>query len=223
MNRTKKCSVLLLAFVASLSLASSSHALEQYKKHNRDAISLIVDGKVDTAIKRMASYLEEHPDDLEALYALAVAYSQKQDIDKALDHVKQALEAGIPFGRFLAGPRDLLKPLTDSAKFKVLAKKHGEQLLHGPMLAVHAPLEEIEKALEEEGFAVAFAHRNGPAQGSLSGSRAAIERVAEFFDRKGWRHFDEHGMFRLMEGLRDRFPRKLSHAGPRKFAYHDLG
>jgi len=134
MNRTKNCCVLLLAFVTSLSLAPSSHALEQYKKHNRDAISLIVDGKVDTAIKRMASYLEEHPDDLEALYALAVAYNQKQDIDKALDHVNQALEAGIPFGRFLAGPRDLLKPLTDSAKFKALAKKHGEQLLHGPML-----------------------------------------------------------------------------------------
>jgi len=25
-----------------------------------------------------------------------------------------------------------------------------------------------------------------------------------------------------MESLRDRFPYKLSHAGPRKYAYHDL-
>ncbi len=46
--------------------------------------------------------------------------------------------------------------------------------------------------------------------------------VIQAFDEKGWEHFDEHSMFTLMEELRDRFPFKLSHAGPRKFAYHDL-
>jgi hypothetical protein len=46
--------------------------------------------------------------------------------------------------------------------------------------------------------------------------------VIRMFDEKGWRHFDEHGMWTIMEGLRDRFPFKLSHAGPRKFAFHDL-
>lgn len=46
--------------------------------------------------------------------------------------------------------------------------------------------------------------------------------VIAYFDRKKWQHFDEHGMFSVMESLRDRFPYKLSHAGPRKFAYHDL-
>ncbi|MHB9033636.1 MAG: DegT/DnrJ/EryC1/StrS family aminotransferase [Anaerolineae bacterium] len=46
--------------------------------------------------------------------------------------------------------------------------------------------------------------------------------VIERFDANGWQHLDEHGMFTTMENLRDRFPRKLSHAGPRKFAYHDL-
>ncbi len=43
------------------------------------------------------------------------------------------------------------------------------------------------------------------------------------FDQNGWGHFDEHGMLATMEGLRERYPRKLSHAGPRKFAYHELG
>ena len=46
--------------------------------------------------------------------------------------------------------------------------------------------------------------------------------VIRMFDEKGWNHFDEHGMWTIMEGLRDRFPFKLSHAGPRKFAFHDL-
>jgi perosamine synthetase len=48
-----------------------------------------------------------------------------------------------------------------------------------------------------------------------------IEVIA-LFDRKGYPHLDEHGMLSVMEGLRDRFPYKLSHAGPRKFAYHAL-
>jgi len=46
--------------------------------------------------------------------------------------------------------------------------------------------------------------------------------VIGILDGNGARHFDEHGMFALMENLRDRFPYKLSHAGPRKYAYHDL-
>lgn len=46
--------------------------------------------------------------------------------------------------------------------------------------------------------------------------------VIRIFDEKGWEHFDEHGMLMIMEDLRDHTPYKLSHAGPRKFAYHDL-
>ena len=46
--------------------------------------------------------------------------------------------------------------------------------------------------------------------------------VVQAFDAQGWEHFDEHGMWMVMENLRDRYPYRLSHAGPRKFAYHDL-
>jgi perosamine synthetase len=46
--------------------------------------------------------------------------------------------------------------------------------------------------------------------------------VIRRFDANGWEHLDEHTMFTIMEDLRDRYPVKLSHAGPRKFAYHDL-
>ncbi len=48
-----------------------------------------------------------------------------------------------------------------------------------------------------------------------------MEVIARF-DRRGLGHYDEHSMFAIMENLRDRFPLKLSHAGPRKFAFHDL-
>ena len=46
--------------------------------------------------------------------------------------------------------------------------------------------------------------------------------VIKAFKKKRWGELNEHSMFALMESLRDRFPYKLSHAGPRKYAYHDL-
>jgi alkaline phosphatase D len=120
------CLILLLLAVAILAA--------DYKQQNRDAISQIVDAKHDKAISHFNSYLKKHPNDLESMYGLTVAYAQKNDIDKAISYAKQAIDAGLPFGRFLAGPRDLLQPLTDSPDFKQLAEKHPLELLHGPML-----------------------------------------------------------------------------------------
>jgi len=136
MNWSKAFRVLLFPCITlSLSLpAPAIYAAEQYKQVSRDEISRIVDGKHDNAIKQFENYLKKHPGDLESLYGLAAAYAQKKDIGKAMAYTGQAIDAGLPFGRFLAGPRDLLKPLTDSAEFKNLAKKHAAELLHGPML-----------------------------------------------------------------------------------------
>jgi alkaline phosphatase D len=122
------CLVILFFFV------SVTSAQEQYKKLSRDAISQIVDGKYDAAIKHFEDYLIKHPRDLESMYGLAVAYSQTNNITTAMAYVETALNEGFPFSRFLAGPRDLLKPLTDSAEFKALAQQHNVELLHGPML-----------------------------------------------------------------------------------------
>lgn len=46
--------------------------------------------------------------------------------------------------------------------------------------------------------------------------------VIRRLDQQRYRHFDEPAMLAIMERLRDGFPLKLSHAGPRKFAFHDL-
>jgi len=48
-----------------------------------------------------------------------------------------------------------------------------------------------------------------------------IETIRLFRER-GWEKFEEGSMWNAMEDLRYRFPYKLSHAGPRKFAYQDL-
>ncbi|MBN2592713.1 MAG: alkaline phosphatase D family protein [Sedimentisphaerales bacterium] len=122
--------IILTVFLSGLDL----HAAEQYKKLARDAVSDIVDGKYDAAIEHFEGYLSEHPNDLESMYGLAVVYAQKQEIGRAVAYVQKAVDEGLPFARFLAGPRDLLRPLTGSTDFKVLAEKYAVELLHGPML-----------------------------------------------------------------------------------------
>lgn len=136
MNRKGEISALLLAWLMLLSCCPAIRAQEQYKRLPRDAMSQIVDGKCDRAIKHFEDYLEKHPKDLESLYGLAVAYAQKHDIARATEYVKKALDAGLPFGRFLAGPRDLLRPLTQSGRFARLVPPEDwmDELVHGPMV-----------------------------------------------------------------------------------------
>lgn len=123
--------ILGISLLAFIQLAGAG---EQYKKVGTSAMSDIVDGKYDGVIEDTSDYLNEHPGDLESMYILAIAYANRGDMDEALDCASQAIAHGLPFGRFLAGPRDLLQPLTDSSGFRSLQRRHAVQLLHGPVL-----------------------------------------------------------------------------------------
>ncbi len=119
--------------------APPAHTAEQYKKQNRDAISNIVDGDIEAAVQHFTEYLSQHPADLESMYGLTVAYTQKGQIEKAMQYVKQAVDNGLPFGRFLTGPRDLLQPLYDHPEFQEFAKDHSIEWLHGPLVGCVRP------------------------------------------------------------------------------------
>ncbi len=106
----------------------------QYKKHNRDQISKIAKGNPQAALDFAAKYLKDAPGDLESLYIRAVAYSRMNQPDKAMEAMQKALHLGLPFERFLAGPRDLMATLYDHPPFKQLARQKNIQLLHGPHL-----------------------------------------------------------------------------------------
>ncbi|MHC4309175.1 MAG: alkaline phosphatase D family protein [Planctomycetota bacterium] len=134
MNWSKVSATLIFVCLTLFFWGNVICAEEQYKQLGREAISQIVDGKHDKAIRHFKNYLKKNPNDLESMYGLAVAYAQKKDIDKAVVYAKQAVDEGLPFNRFLAGPRDLLMPLTNSVQFKQLVKQHNIELLHGPML-----------------------------------------------------------------------------------------
>ncbi|MBN1958176.1 MAG: acyltransferase domain-containing protein, partial [Desulfuromonadales bacterium] len=65
---------------------------------------------------------------------------------------------------------------------ELMASGHGDR---GSMLAVSAPLEQIEKFLEEEQLDLVLANRNTPTQGVLSGSTVAIEKARDLLTEKG--------------------------------------
>ncbi len=145
MDHEKKCVVVLLVFVTFLfgaaatvkGLTQRSKKPPQYKHKHRNPFSSIVDGDCDGAIKIFEDYFSEQPNDPETLFCLAVAQSAKGKIDKALNSAKQAVSLGLPIQRFLAGPRDMLKPLVESSGFKDYLKQFPPiqlQLVHGPML-----------------------------------------------------------------------------------------
>jgi alkaline phosphatase D len=108
--------------------------VEQYKRAPTQDMSNIVDGKCPLAINRATEYLEEHPDDLEALYVLAAAYARMGDNGMALIHARKAVAAGLPIERFVAGPRSLFAPLTASKAFQEFAEGRVHELMHGPLL-----------------------------------------------------------------------------------------
>ncbi|MDZ7722254.1 MAG: alkaline phosphatase D family protein [candidate division KSB1 bacterium] len=108
--------------------------IPQYKKQNRNVIADVVNGDTPSAQDYFQSYLQTHAGDLESMYGLALCYSVMNKPDSAVFYVQQALNHGLPFGRFLAGPRDLFKSLHKHPDFKRMIKERDIELVHGPML-----------------------------------------------------------------------------------------
>ncbi|HEY9721519.1 MAG TPA: SDR family oxidoreductase, partial [Oscillatoriaceae cyanobacterium] len=65
---------------------------------------------------------------------------------------------------------------------RLMAEGEGDR---GAMLAVQAPLREIEALIQREGLQVVLANKNAPAQGVLSGATAAIDLAEEACRRAG--------------------------------------
>jgi alkaline phosphatase D len=108
--------------------------LELYKRRGQHQILNIVAGKPEVAAAYCQTLLSENPDDPEFWYTLSIAQCQLSSIDDALQSMENALSNGLPFERYLAGPRDLLAPLSQTKEFKEIAGRYEIQLLHGPLL-----------------------------------------------------------------------------------------
>ena len=106
----------------------------QYKRLGIGVMRALDAGDLDTADAEIDAYLDAFPGDPEALYLRAALHTQRGDTTAALATARQAVEAGLPFGRLLAGPRPLLAPLTATAGFRAWADSVAPALVHGPLL-----------------------------------------------------------------------------------------
>ena len=113
---------------------SKEKAEDEYKRRGQRVLLATLNGNPHEALEWAAEYLAEDPQDLESIFNQAIAYSQLGELDNAIAAMKLAVERGLPFDRFLAGPRQLLKPLTESDTFQEFARQQSNGLLHGPML-----------------------------------------------------------------------------------------
>jgi len=106
----------------------------EYKRRGQKALLETIAGKPELAEKYSRGLLTKNSEDLESYFNLAVALAQQNKIDEAVKTVKIAVDRGLPLGRFLAGPRDLLKPLVESKGFKAYAAPFKLEVIQGPML-----------------------------------------------------------------------------------------
>lgn len=114
---------------------NDGYSHEQYKRRSLEAMTLIEEGRYQKAIEHLHEQLEDIPGDPEFLFGLAGAHGRTGELDTAVDYARKALNAGLPAGRFLAGPRELLAPLQEAEAFRdLLDRCHEADYVHGPML-----------------------------------------------------------------------------------------
>jgi alkaline phosphatase D len=106
----------------------------QYGRQGQRQMLDILDGRPEECIKKCEQVLASEPNDLESLFNLTVARCKLKDYAGAAESMTRAVEGGMPFSRFLAGPREMLKSLRDTDEFRRYAARHKVQLIHGPML-----------------------------------------------------------------------------------------
>ena len=106
----------------------------QYKRIHQQALREILAGNLDEAVRSLQDTLTDYPDDAESHFMLTIAYTRQGRLDQAAASMERALAAGLPPGRFIAGPRDLLQPLSRHQAYRQLLARHAGTVIHGPMI-----------------------------------------------------------------------------------------
>jgi len=104
-----------------------------YKRKGQRQMLSIIDGNYEEAISLCKKTLLETPHDLESYFNLTAAFTQLNRLDSAIKYMNVALENGLPFTRFLAGPRELFQPLYSTKEFQKLKSEKNFKIVHGPM------------------------------------------------------------------------------------------
>ncbi len=129
--------LLILILCSTIGLSVSAQSF-QYKKETRLIFDALDEGKHDDAIERFNQFLVDYPHDLECYFGLAAAYSLKNDPQKSFENIQLAVKHGLPFGRFLVGPREWFENVYAYQPYQQFSQDHQNKnddlLVHGPLL-----------------------------------------------------------------------------------------
>ncbi len=107
---------------------------DQYKRVHQSALRLILRSEIESTREFLVQYLAQHPDDAETLYMLGILHGQQGEIAIAENYLQQAITAGLPEDRLVAGPRAVFEPVMETDLLKRLHTKYATKPVHGPLL-----------------------------------------------------------------------------------------
>ena len=98
------------------------------------ALLHIMEGRAARALAYCQELIDAHSGHLEAHFVKTIAHCQMGEFDGAVQAMEAALNLGLPFERFIAGPRSLLAPLYETDAFRDRYTAYRHRLVHGPLL-----------------------------------------------------------------------------------------
>jgi alkaline phosphatase D len=144
--------------------AAKKTQLNQYKRVHQKALDMITADRAAEAVEYLLGIAEQAPDDAETQFMLALAYAQLDKVETAQAGMQRALSLGMPSGRFIAGPRDLLGPLAETETFQRLVD--ANPVIQGPMIGsvTDTSARVWVRTARPETVTVSVAGDSGPAQ-----------------------------------------------------------
>jgi len=109
---------------------------ELFSQHDRErnAFRYLAEGKIEKAYFELKNG-KKHTDPAEKAFISTLCLLKEQKFQEALAMARKAVKDGLPFERFLAEPRDWLKPLREMPEFTRWQETlNPSVLIHGPMV-----------------------------------------------------------------------------------------
>ncbi|MEM7317170.1 MAG: alkaline phosphatase D family protein, partial [Planctomycetota bacterium] len=106
----------------------------QYKRIHQFALRMIELDQPESARKTLEDHLGRHPNDEESLFLMGVLNATNGKNEEAVKNWKRAIDADLPAGRIVAGPRGILNGIQDHEFVKSLRTQLAQAPIHGPIL-----------------------------------------------------------------------------------------
>ncbi|MFG0333173.1 MAG: tetratricopeptide repeat protein, partial [Maioricimonas sp. JB049] len=85
----------------------------QYKRVHQVTLRYLLRDRADEAREYITRYIDQHPDDAESRFLLGLLDAHAGNPQQAAAAFQNALDNGLPPGRLIAGPRELIEPVRE--------------------------------------------------------------------------------------------------------------